>query len=285
MDLFGTIKYSTSINEISNFNNFSHAFVLLIKILTGDGWSQVMNDIAFKSEGCYDLQTYTELINIGPQGCGSWYSYPFFLSFILINRMVIMNLFIAVVVETFMTKTCKSDKIDEKQLEIFYQLWGYYDKEVRYCLAPTDFVLLMLELEFPLGLNGDPEFVNEYDKKRKMTGNIHISCGAKVIVDDKQCIRILNKLNIICRNENVQLIDAIIFLTKRSMQGEISDDSLNKLMKFKRLSKNLDNTFKKYQNNYNMIVQNCTATESSKIVAKKIMSKFLRNWRKNRELK
>jgi hypothetical protein len=283
MNLFGTVMYDDIINPTNNFKNFISSFIFLIKVTTGDNWGDSMYSLARGQPGCRDEQTYEDLANNGPQGCGNWMSFFFFIVFLLFNKMVIMNLFIAVVVDTFVSKTEKSDKIDDSKVQVFFELWGKYDRQINYYIEPWEFVLLMLELEYPLGIKGDSSFEAEYDRTRVLTGDIHISHNNKYFVDNKQCIRILSKLNLISRDGKIHLIDAIVLVLKRALfKGIVPVKALEGIKNYKTLNKKLENSFFQYHKGYKNIVKNSDARMSSHLIAVKVISRFLSRWRESR---
>jgi hypothetical protein len=279
MNLFGTVMYDASITINNNFKDFISSFIFLIKMTTGDNWGSSMYSLATDRPGCMDTQTYESLLKEGPQGCGVWVAYPFFIVFLLLNKMVIMNLFIAVVVDTFVSKTNKSDKIDDSKVKVFFELWGKYDRQINYFISPVDFVLLMLELDYPFGLNGDSDYEDEYDKSRILLGDIHISHNNKYFADDRQCIRILERLDILARDGKIHLIDAIVLVLKRGLfKKSIPHKALEDIRKYKRLNDKIQVSFGKYHKRYSETVKMETINPSH-FIASKVILKFVRRWR------
>ena len=45
-----------------------------------------------------------------PLGCGTWLAYPYFISFVIIMAMVVMNLYVAVVLEGFSDSSNANDE-------------------------------------------------------------------------------------------------------------------------------------------------------------------------------
>lgn len=89
--------------------------MLLVKCATGEGWNQIMRELAVTKEQeivswrdgkvliehCKDNQSFEDLTKNGPKGCGTSFSYAYFASFIIIIHAMMLNLFIAVVLEGF----------------------------------------------------------------------------------------------------------------------------------------------------------------------------------------
>jgi hypothetical protein len=294
INMFGTVKYGSVINEDNNFQDILSAFIFLIRTTTGDNWNDSMHELAMNQPGCTDIQqTYQDLIENGPQGCGSSFAYFYFISFMLINSMVIMNLFIAVVVDSFMTNTERHEAIEEDDIKRFFELWGKYDREVHYTIEIYDFVLLMMELPKPLGIKGDLFFSEELNQE-KLHGNIYISYNYEYFADDKQCIRILTKLKIESKNDKIHIIDAIKLITKRAviLDKEGSWDSPSEVEEYQekfeeldqiaheRFKRKLNEKFKMYHSAYKS--NGVEKTMSNYVVAQKVIGKFLKRWRARR---
>ena len=71
-----------------NFGDLHHAFVTMFKVLTLEGWTDIMNVHIFGPE------------NIDNQQIVSLWPFLYFASFILIGAMIIMNLFIGVIMNS-----------------------------------------------------------------------------------------------------------------------------------------------------------------------------------------
>ena len=99
-----------------NFSNFSMALIILLRCSTGEGWNLIMRELAIQEDQpvfwkngrptedplyCKRDQTFDDLKEFGPQGCGGKDSYMYFVIFIVVIQMMMLNLFIAVVLEGF----------------------------------------------------------------------------------------------------------------------------------------------------------------------------------------
>ncbi len=91
------------------FDDMHHAFVTLFKVLTLEGWTEIMNVHIFGDVDNENMQ----IISLWP--------FLYFLSFILIGAMIIMNLFIGVIMNS----------IEESQKELSLELneYKYKDKD------------------------------------------------------------------------------------------------------------------------------------------------------------
>jgi hypothetical protein len=84
--------------------------------------------------------------------CGSYLAIPYFLSFVLLISVILLNLFTAVIIETF-EKTHEQEewKLSPQALEDFVTLWSEYD-DGSGTIQPRHLEELLLKLDPPLGL-------------------------------------------------------------------------------------------------------------------------------------
>ncbi|CDW83245.1 voltage-gated ion channel superfamily [Stylonychia lemnae] len=130
---FALIKLQDSLNYHANFQNFGMAFLTLIRLQTGEGWNNIMEDtLRTKSVvfDCDDSPTYDSIQQNGgdPNGCGTGAAYAYFLSFQIIVTIIFLNLFVAVILQGFSTSTDEEVlEVYKKQIEAFKKVWVKYD--------------------------------------------------------------------------------------------------------------------------------------------------------------
>lgn len=110
MRLFAYVMNQDAINDQVNFRSFGKAFMLLLSCATGESWNDLMwefaNQDGYKGVQCINDQTYDQMMalggpEVGVRECGSNASFVYFITFMINVSIMIMNLFIAVVVEGF----------------------------------------------------------------------------------------------------------------------------------------------------------------------------------------
>ena len=267
ISLFSTVKYNNIINDNVNFKNWFSSFNTLSRILTGDQWNEVMIAYAIKSKNCTnEHQNYYSLKLNGPQGCGKWSTYPFFIFFMVLNSTIVVNMFIAVIVGSFMDENTDSNEneISTKDAIDFYQLWSQYDCNVKYNITLGKFVLFMSQLQYPMGLKGDKLFVSDLNKQ-KLKGKIYLSPDRTTLMDESQVKNILKKLGIYSKIGKIHILDVIKLINKRYIIGQKEkEESLLSLEKYqkelrlfdikqKNVSKRLKKEFKRYHKDYGLI--------------------------------
>ena len=243
MNLFGTIKYGDVINDNVNFKDAFSSLNTLIRVLTGDQWNEIMHELALNQENCIkEEQTYEELMKYGPLGCGTWSSYPYFTFFMILNSTIIVNMFIAVIVGTFMEENVDSNgkEITTREIKEFYNLWSKYDPKVKYSITINRFIVFMTELKYPMGLNGDKFFDIDINKL-KLKGKIFFSPDGKYVLDEEQVKIISEKLGIQSRNGKIHILDVIKLINKRYIIAQQeSEEDLQTLEKYQKELKLFD---------------------------------------------
>jgi hypothetical protein len=123
------------LNEHANFENFPRAVLTLFRVATNDEWVGVMRDCA------------------GDEITGL-FSYPFFVSFVVLVSMVMLNLFTAVIIENF--ENCQDHehwKVSPNALRPFVDAFHKFD-DGSGTVRGVDLEKLLREIPPPLGLGG-----------------------------------------------------------------------------------------------------------------------------------
>ncbi|CEM11618.1 unnamed protein product [Vitrella brassicaformis CCMP3155] len=158
MHILGTVKLQTALSDQTNFRNIGNALLALLRLSTGEDWHEVMFDCTRGSDeiDCESDQTYEELQRDGPQACGSWVAYIYFLSFMLLVSYILMNLFIAAVVHGF-SETVTNDHIERvrTQHQAFIQMWRQQTKAGDRLMPLEDFVSIIVAIPPPVGTQSD----------------------------------------------------------------------------------------------------------------------------------
>ncbi|XP_056894023.1 voltage-dependent R-type calcium channel subunit alpha-1E isoform X5 [Takifugu flavidus] len=127
MQVFGNIKLSdkTHINQHNNFKTFSGALLLLFRSATGESWQEIM----LSCLGGQKCETDMAVPASDPEGgCGSDFAYFYFVSFIFFSSFLMLNLFVAVIMDNFEYLTRDSSILGPHHLDEFVRIWGEYDR-------------------------------------------------------------------------------------------------------------------------------------------------------------
>ncbi|KAM3872072.1 voltage-dependent L-type calcium channel subunit alpha-1D [Diretmus argenteus] len=149
MQTFGkvAIDENTQINRNCNFQTFFMAVLVLFRCATGEQWQEIML-AALPGRRC-DPEADTEP---GEEfTCGSNLSYIYFISFFMLCAYLIINLFIAVIMDNFEYLTRDWTVLGTHHLDEFKRVWSDYDPEATGRIKHIDVVTMLRRIQPPLG--------------------------------------------------------------------------------------------------------------------------------------
>uniref|UniRef100_A0A671YKP7 Calcium voltage-gated channel subunit alpha1 E n=1 Tax=Sparus aurata TaxID=8175 RepID=A0A671YKP7_SPAAU len=151
MQVFGNIKLNdkTHITQHNNFKTFSGALMLLFRSATGESWQEIMLS-CLGGQKCEKDPAVTESLPDG--GCGSDFAYFYFVSFIFFSSFLMLNLFVAVIMDNFEYLTRDSSILGPHHLDEFVRIWGEYDRAACGRIHYTDMYEMLTNMSPPLGL-------------------------------------------------------------------------------------------------------------------------------------
>eukprot|EP00347_Sterkiella_histriomuscorum_P013804 403363301 len=156
--IFADIKLSGKLTENANFQNVSNAFLLLVRISTGENWSKLMNSLqqSYNLEyQCVDSPVFQDYQSAGYNtvGCGS-FTFPiiYFYSYILVVQLIYLKLFIAIILQGFQDTTERDNKLlDQEASDRFREVWANYDPDGTTFMSSQSYGLFLERLGQPLG--------------------------------------------------------------------------------------------------------------------------------------
>ncbi|XP_070587772.1 sodium channel protein type 2 subunit alpha-like isoform X12 [Erythrolamprus reginae] len=130
MSNFAYVKREVGIDDLFNFETFGNSMLCLFQITTSAGWDVLLAPI----------------LNSGPPDCDPEIDHPgssvkgdcgnpsvgifFFVSYIIISFLVVVNMYIAVILENFSVATEESaEPLSEDDFEMFYEVWEKFDPD------------------------------------------------------------------------------------------------------------------------------------------------------------
>ncbi|XP_057696571.1 voltage-dependent R-type calcium channel subunit alpha-1E [Corythoichthys intestinalis] len=155
MQVFGNIKISeeTEINQHNNFKTFSGALMLLFRSATGESWQEIMLSCLGGQQCEVDPSNPSLALNTKQEGgCGSDFAYFYFVSFIFFSSFLMLNLFVAVIMDNFEYLTRDSSILGPHHLDEFVRIWGEYDRAACGRIHYTDMYEMLTNMSPPLGL-------------------------------------------------------------------------------------------------------------------------------------
>ncbi|XP_033612296.1 sodium channel protein type 9 subunit alpha isoform X2 [Fukomys damarensis] len=130
MSNFAYVKREVGIDDMFNFETFGNSMICLFQITTSAGWDGLLAPI----------------LNSGPPDCDPEKDHPgssvkgdcgnpsvgifYFVSYIIISFLVVVNMYIAVILENFSVATEEStEPLSEDDFEMFYEVWEKFDPD------------------------------------------------------------------------------------------------------------------------------------------------------------
>uniref|UniRef100_A0A3B3R787 Voltage-dependent N-type calcium channel subunit alpha n=1 Tax=Paramormyrops kingsleyae TaxID=1676925 RepID=A0A3B3R787_9TELE len=147
MQVFGNIELNedTAINHHNNFRTFLQALMLLFRSATGEAWHEIM--LSCLSHRPCDVGSGTT-----GRDCGSDFAYFYFVSFIFLCSFLMLNLFVAVIMDNFEYLTRDSSILGPHHLDEFIRVWAEYDPAACGRIRYKDMYNLLRIISPPLGL-------------------------------------------------------------------------------------------------------------------------------------
>ncbi|XP_053939970.1 voltage-dependent N-type calcium channel subunit alpha-1B isoform X8 [Cuculus canorus] len=147
MQVFGNIALDdeTSINRHNNFRTFLQALMLLFRSATGEAWQEIMLS-------CLSKRACDPLSGLTKNECGSDFAYFYFVSFIFLCSFLMLNLFVAVIMDNFEYLTRDSSILGPHHLDEFVRVWAEYDPAACGRISYTDMYEMLRHMSPPLGL-------------------------------------------------------------------------------------------------------------------------------------
>uniref|UniRef100_A0A6Q2YAL9 Voltage-dependent L-type calcium channel subunit alpha n=1 Tax=Esox lucius TaxID=8010 RepID=A0A6Q2YAL9_ESOLU len=149
MQTFGKIAMQdyTQINRNNNFQTFPQAVLALFRCATGEAWQEIML-ASLPGKRCDPESDYLP----GEEfTCGSNFAIVYFISFFMLCAFLIINLFVAVIMDNFDYLTRDWSILGPHHLDEFKRIWSEYDPEAKGRIKHLDVVALLRRIQPPLG--------------------------------------------------------------------------------------------------------------------------------------
>uniref|UniRef100_A0A8C6W8J8 Voltage-dependent L-type calcium channel subunit alpha n=1 Tax=Nannospalax galili TaxID=1026970 RepID=A0A8C6W8J8_NANGA len=149
MQMFGKVamRDNNQINRNNNFQTFPQAVLLLFRCATGEAWQEIMlaclpGKLCDPDSDFNPGEEYT---------CGSNFAIVYFISFYMLCAFLIINLFVAVIMDNFDYLTRDWSILGPHHLDEFKRIWSEYDPEAKGRIKHLDVVTLLRRIQPPLG--------------------------------------------------------------------------------------------------------------------------------------
>ncbi|XP_055071354.2 sodium channel, voltage-gated, type I-like, alpha isoform X4 [Misgurnus anguillicaudatus] len=127
MSSFAYVKKTDGIDEMFNFETFGNSMLCLFQITTSAGWDGLLAPMLNTKPDCDPNKTFTGSNVKGD--CGNpAVGIFFFVSYVIICFLVVVNMYIAVILENFSVATEESaEPLSEDDFDRFYEVWEKFD--------------------------------------------------------------------------------------------------------------------------------------------------------------
>ncbi|NXS22068.1 SCN2A protein, partial [Mystacornis crossleyi] len=130
MSNFAYVKREVGIDDMFNFETFGNSMICLFQITTSAGWDGLLAPILNSGEP--DCDPHKDHPGSSVKGdCGNpSVGIFFFVSYIIISFLVVVNMYIAAILENFGVATEESaEPLSEDDFEMFYEVWEKFDPD------------------------------------------------------------------------------------------------------------------------------------------------------------
>lgn len=124
MTSFGFVKKTGALNDVVNFETFVQSFALLFRLMTSAGWNDVLDALMIQAPDCD-----SDYLGLKNGNCGQpLFAQFYFVSFVIITYIILVNMYIAIILENF-NRIYKKAKvgITDDDIDMYYSKWALYD--------------------------------------------------------------------------------------------------------------------------------------------------------------
>nr|AAO83841.1 voltage-dependent non-L-type calcium channel alpha-1 subunit isoform A [Lymnaea stagnalis] len=194
MQVFGSIKLDskTSINRHNNFRTFFSALTLLFRCATGEAWQQIMQSCLAGQPCDPESIRDDDPPDMAESGCGTNIAYMYFVSFIFLCSFLMLNLFVAVIMDNFDYLTRDSSILGPHHLDEYVRVWSMYDPKATGRIHYTDMYEMLRNMEPPVGFGKKCPYKLAYRKLIRMNmpvaedGTVHFTTTLFALI--RECL-------------------------------------------------------------------------------------------------
>ncbi len=155
MTTFGNIRHTSFLDDLTNYETFFRSMILLFRLTTAGGWNDVL-DPMMNDEDCnstHIIRNGNAKEMNGGDCANPGLSIFFMTTYILITNLIIINMYIAVILENFNQAHEQEEVgITEDDFEMFYVVWERYDPYATQFIRNEQLSDFVADLEEPLGI-------------------------------------------------------------------------------------------------------------------------------------
>ena len=131
-----------------NFQTLGSSLLIVSQVLTEDGWSKVMADCLLN-----DDERFSGMCSYEVGDCGSVVAVPYFISCHLLGSLVLLNILIASIIETYSAlHRLKQNLLSPIDVEVFTRVWASCDPTASGFVLAAELPELLESLRVPLAV-------------------------------------------------------------------------------------------------------------------------------------
>ncbi|XP_014668456.1 PREDICTED: voltage-dependent calcium channel type A subunit alpha-1-like [Priapulus caudatus] len=190
MQVFGNINLDpeTAINRHNNFRNFIYGLLLLFRCATGENWQAIML-------ACISGRVCDPLSSNADSTCGSDFAYFYFCSFIFLCSFLMLNLFVAVIMDNFDYLTRDSSILGPHHLDEYIRGWGEIDPQATGRVHYSDMYEMLRNMAPPVGFGRKCPYRLAYKRLIRMNmpiaddGTVQFTTTLFALIRESLCIK------------------------------------------------------------------------------------------------
>ena len=150
MTIFGRLEKKKALSEVVNFETFFSSFCLLFRIATAAGWNGIYDAACVKPPLCVEYAKFKSN-GLTKGTCGNTtIAIVYFVSYILLFVLIIINMYIAVILENFnQAQSLESGGITEEDIDCFYEVWKQFDTSATQFINFKDLPIFLTKVDPP----------------------------------------------------------------------------------------------------------------------------------------
>merc|ERR1719220_574501 len=200
MQVFGNIVLNpdTDYNRHVNFQSFVSAILVLFRCATGEAWPNIMLACAEGRQcdpGALKRNDTTGVLLEPGKLCGSNFTYAYFVSFIFLCSFLMLNLFVAVIMDNFDYLTRDSSILGAHHLDEFIRIWAEYDPSATGLIHYAEMYDMLKNMDPPLGFGSKCPDRLAYKKLIRMNmpldseGKVHFTTTLFALIRENLSIK------------------------------------------------------------------------------------------------
>lgn len=157
MSSFSNVKIHSALDDTVNFQTFGNSFVLLLRLSTSAGWNDILEPLLVQPPDCdpdYIIRSDGSKVESTNGDCGTpWMAYFFMVSYIIVIFLIVINMYIAVILENFNQAHEQEEVgVTEDDFDEFYVVWERFDPLATQYIKFEQISTFVADLDPPLGV-------------------------------------------------------------------------------------------------------------------------------------